>query len=96
MFAVVAAALRADGQPTFWHERLADMRQRQAERALWLSGQPRAARRLALELWTRNGTLRLADTEAVVTAVLSDPARRPPPLPPTTGREPGAHGRRSP
>jgi hypothetical protein len=97
VFAIVAAALHADDQPTFWHERLADMRQRQAERALWLAGQPRAARRLALELWTRNGALRLADTEAVVTAVLSDPARRPPPpLPPPTGHQPGAHGRRSP
>ena len=97
VFAIVAAALRTDDQPTFWHERLADMRERQAERALWLAGQPRAARRLALELWTRNGALRLADTEAVVTAVLSDPARRPPPpLPPPTGHQPGAHGRRSP
>src|SRR4051794_36429847 len=42
-FAAVAVGLRADPQPTIWHERLAEMRAQQARRADWLSRQPAAA-----------------------------------------------------
>jgi hypothetical protein len=72
-FALVATALREDPKPTIWHERLAGIRQRDAERALWLSDQPGTARRLALQLWTTDGALGVADTESVVAAVLQDP-----------------------
>jgi hypothetical protein len=67
--------LRED-QLTKWHHSLAAHRRQHAARAVWLCGQPAAARRLALQLWTVNDRLSLEDTETVVDAVLSEPTSR--------------------
>jgi hypothetical protein len=64
-------ALRDDPEPTLWHDRLARLRARQADRALWLAGQPRAARHVALRLWNESDTLTLTDTQAIVAGVVS-------------------------
>ena len=75
MFALVAAALREDGEPTRLHEALARRRTRQAERALLLSHQARPARRMALVLWRTDDLLGVDDTEAIVAAVLAGAPR---------------------
>jgi hypothetical protein len=70
-FAIVALALQQDAGRTTWHDRLADLREREAHRARWLAGQPPEARALALQLWRDNASLGLMDTQAVVTGVLA-------------------------
>jgi hypothetical protein len=56
-----------------WDERHAQMRERQAERAAWLSGRNRQARQLALRLWAADARLDVAATETVVSAMLAAP-----------------------
>jgi hypothetical protein len=73
-----AEGFLCEDQLTKWHHLLAAHRRRQAARADWLYGQPAAARRLALELWTVNDRLSIADAATVVGAVLSEPTSRPP------------------
>jgi hypothetical protein len=75
VFALLAEALREDDEPTLWHEKLAVLRSRQAERALLLSRLERPARRIALELWRNDELLPVDDTEAIVAAVLTRAAR---------------------
>ena len=75
LFALVAAALREDKEPTRLHEALARRRTRQAERALLLFRLERTARRMALELWRTHTQLAVDETEAIVAAVLA-PAQR--------------------
>jgi hypothetical protein len=74
VFTRAAAEIRAAGQVTVWDEARARWCDRRAERAGWLSGQPAAARRLALRIWASdNGRLGVVDMAVVTTAVLLDP-----------------------
>jgi len=77
LYAAAAAAARDRETRTVWDERLADLRAGQAARAAWLAGSSRPARRLALGLWTTDGRLDVAATDAAVAAVLSELERRP-------------------
>lgn len=72
VFTRLTDALRADDEPSFWHEKLATRRTRQAEQAHLLSRLDRTARRLALELLRSDELLGVADIEAVVGAVLAE------------------------
>ncbi|UOY03707.1 hypothetical protein [Blastococcus sp. PRF04-17] len=73
VFTRLTDALRADDEPTFWHEKLATRRARQAEQARLLSRLDPTARRLALELLRSDELLDVAQIEAVASAVLAEP-----------------------
>jgi len=77
----VAAALESAGQlarsgddVTVWHERFARYRTGQGEMAAFLASQSPAARRLALQLLANDSGLSVGTVEAVIAAVLAEPA----------------------
>jgi hypothetical protein len=68
-----AQRLREDPVPSLWPERLAALRTLQADRAQWLSGQPRSSRQLAMRLWATTPELSVSDTHVLVMGIVSAP-----------------------